>query len=337
MSRTYYDPHWLQALVTVAKTGSVSRAAEQLCLSQPALSLQLKALRQAVGVPLFRRHAQGMQLTTAGVALLPHAQHALEGLAQFTHAATDWRDSPQGVLRIGTVVDPIFLRLGVFLQHLNRMAPRVDPQLFHGMSGDALEGVVSGRLDGGFYLGAVQISEQDAGEAAFLKRVDLETVIDWRHLTSLEYRVIAPVDWAEHLAGASWATLMRQPWLQAHDQSVHRRLLLEALRCNGVNMGSVKWVAKVDQESAMLSLVQAGVGLSLMPEWVAVHESQLGHVHMIDCIKLPCVLGFAWRTDTSGRRLSGLLQQALQKTWPESCQPDVQKDERPTTEREPPV
>lgn len=315
MTRPHYDPQWLHAMVTVAQTGNVSRAAEILCLSQPALSLQLKALRLAVGVPLFKRHAQGMQLTPAGAALLPHAKHAIEGMTRFAHAAAECRDAPQGVVRIGTVVDPGFLRLGGFLQHLNQIAPQVEPQLFHGMSGDALDGVATGRLDGGFYLGALLAAGLDAGESVFFKKADVQAHVHWRHVTHMNYRVIAPVAWADRLKGANWPTLVQQTWLQTHDRSVHRRLLTEAWRGIGLPSEGIQWSAKVDQESVMLSLVQAGMGLSLMPEWVAVRESQLGHVHMIDAIVLPCVLGFAWRAGNHEYRFGNLLERALQKTW----------------------
>lgn len=315
MTRTHYDPQWLQAMVTVAQTGNVSRAAEILCLSQPALSLQLKALRLAVGVALFKRHAQGMQLTPAGAALLPHAQHAIDGMARFAHAVTECRDSLHGVVRIGTVVDPGFLRLGAFLQHLNQMAPQVEPQLFHGMSGDALDGVASGRLDAGFYLGAWQEAGQDAGESLFFKKADAQAHVQWRHITHMNYRVIAPVAWADRLNGANWSSLVQQTWLQPHERSVHHRLLMEAWRSIRLPSEGIQWSAKVDQEPVMLSLVQAGIGLSLMPEWVALRESQLGNVHMIDGLDLPCVLGFAWCTSHRNHKFSDLLERALYKTW----------------------
>ena len=63
----------LRAFVTVAREGSVSRAAERLHLSQPAVSLKLKQLQQDLGLTLFERRPQGLALTADGQALLPSA------------------------------------------------------------------------------------------------------------------------------------------------------------------------------------------------------------------------------------------------------------------------
>ena len=54
------EPQALRAFVAVAREGSVSRAAQQLHLSQPAVSLQLKALAQQTGLTLFTRTSRGL-------------------------------------------------------------------------------------------------------------------------------------------------------------------------------------------------------------------------------------------------------------------------------------
>ncbi len=64
----------LRAFVAVARTGSVSRAAEQLHLTQPAISLKLKQLQANLGLTLFSRRPQGLALTSDGHALLPAAE-----------------------------------------------------------------------------------------------------------------------------------------------------------------------------------------------------------------------------------------------------------------------
>src|SRR5690625_8043437 len=70
-------PEHLLSFARVAETGSISAAAESLHRSQPALSMQLRQLTEAIGEPLYRRHRGGVHLTETGLALLPHAQ-ALE-------------------------------------------------------------------------------------------------------------------------------------------------------------------------------------------------------------------------------------------------------------------
>ncbi len=70
----------LRAFVSVAREGSVSRAAERLHLTQPAVSLKLKQLQDDLGLRLFRRKPQGLVLSADGHNLLPVAEKALAGI-----------------------------------------------------------------------------------------------------------------------------------------------------------------------------------------------------------------------------------------------------------------
>ena len=71
------DIQTLRIFVAVAREGSLSRAADKLALTQPAVSLQIKGLQAATGLTLFKRSAQGMNLTRDGAALLPLAEKVL--------------------------------------------------------------------------------------------------------------------------------------------------------------------------------------------------------------------------------------------------------------------
>ncbi|MEO7252455.1 MAG: LysR family transcriptional regulator [Arenimonas sp.] len=70
----------LRAFCQVARLGSVSRAAEALFLSQPAVTLQLQALERDMGVPLFERIGRRLTLTRGGIALYELARPLVEGL-----------------------------------------------------------------------------------------------------------------------------------------------------------------------------------------------------------------------------------------------------------------
>lgn len=74
------DVRQLTALVAVAETGSVTRAAEMLHLVQPAVSRQIRMLEEELGAPLFARGRHGMRLTEDGQVLLEHARRALSEL-----------------------------------------------------------------------------------------------------------------------------------------------------------------------------------------------------------------------------------------------------------------
>ncbi|MGR9580682.1 LysR family transcriptional regulator, partial [Pandoraea sputorum] len=67
----------LRAFVAIAREGNLTRAAQRLHLTQPAVSLQVKALQEALRLTLFTRTAQGLALTRDGQALLPLAERML--------------------------------------------------------------------------------------------------------------------------------------------------------------------------------------------------------------------------------------------------------------------
>ena len=74
------DLKQLRALLAIAETGSVTRAAEMLHIVQPAVSRQLRLLEEEMGTTLFDRGQRGMELTAAGEMLVVHAGRVLSEL-----------------------------------------------------------------------------------------------------------------------------------------------------------------------------------------------------------------------------------------------------------------
>ncbi|MGH6608982.1 MAG: LysR family transcriptional regulator, partial [Burkholderiaceae bacterium] len=137
----------------MAELGHLTRAAERLHLSQPAVSGHIKALESALGVRLFERAPSGMQLTEAGLELLTHAQRVLNAAEDVKRAAQHMQGDVGGMLRVGTVADAESNRLGELLAHARDEHPRLKLELHHAMSGAALAGVQEGELDASFFFG----------------------------------------------------------------------------------------------------------------------------------------------------------------------------------------
>jgi DNA-binding transcriptional LysR family regulator len=91
----------LEAFSETARLGNLSRAAEALHLTQPALTARLHGLENELGVALFVRRPRGMTLTDAGRALLPYAQRALAQVIDGRRALEELRSGKTGELLIG--------------------------------------------------------------------------------------------------------------------------------------------------------------------------------------------------------------------------------------------
>ncbi|MFJ6655355.1 LysR family transcriptional regulator [Streptomyces sp. NPDC091377] len=96
----------LRYFVAVAEELHFTRAAERLYVSQPALSKQIRALERQLGVDLFRRDPQGVTLTPAGEALLPHARRVLDAWARGAAAVEEARAAQRSTLVVGMSTSP---------------------------------------------------------------------------------------------------------------------------------------------------------------------------------------------------------------------------------------
>ena len=305
------DLQTLRAFVAVAREGNVSRAAERLHLSQPAVSLQLKSLATSTGLLLFTRTPQGLALTRDGAALLPHAEKTLAAASDFGQAAQNLHSTVRGTLRIGTILDPEFTRLGAFLRQLVESAPQVATELRQSMSGDVLAQLARGELDVGFFLG----DPNNSGSKQALAQVgsaQAAMVFDNKVLTRFTYRVVAPAGWGPQVLGRDWKALAALPWLGTPPASAHHRLLADVFGPLGVEPNRV---ALVDQEASMLDLVKSGVGLSLVRDSIAIRESQAHGLVIADRVSLDCVLSFVCLAARRDEAVVASAWDALAEAW----------------------
>jgi DNA-binding transcriptional LysR family regulator len=292
----------LRAFVTVANEGNLTRAAVQLHLTQPAVSLQIKHLQESLGLTLFTRTSHGLSLTRDGQALLPHAERALGAAGDVQRAAASLRHEVRGRLRIGTILDPEFLRLGGFLKQLVETWPHIETALRHGMSGCVLEQIRAGELDVGYYIG--QPSEDDARDGAAFHALTL---------THFQYRVLAPAGWKDRVRGArDWRALAALPWIWTPPASAHHRLLSRRFAEAGVK--PVK-VAEVDQEPSMLDLVKSGVGLTLARDATAIAEAHAHALTIVEGVTVPTQLSFVTLAARQDDPAIAAALKAIEQQW----------------------
>jgi DNA-binding transcriptional LysR family regulator len=300
----------LRCFITVAREGTVSRAATLLHLTQPAVSLQLKGLEESTGLQLFNRTPGGFTLTEAGAALLPLAHRTVSASADFRTAADSLRESLRGTLRVGTILDPESIRLGPFVRSLATSSKKTEVFLRYGMTEDVLAQIGRGELDVGYYI--------DATPAEFLTSGTLsERAIDdgkfqLMALTRFDYRVIAPREWSSKVIGKGWTDLADLPWIGTPHDSAQRRLLDDVFRPMG---SSTKRVAFADQEETMIDLVERGNGLGLARDSVLDRMMSKRNFVIADKVALTCDLGFACLTSRRHEPMISQAFSAMQAVW----------------------
>ncbi|MEV7958431.1 transcriptional regulator CynR [Streptomyces sp. NPDC058316] len=115
----------LRYLIAVAEHGNFTRAAEELRISQPTLSQQIKQLERAVGVQLLDRSGRSVRLTDAGEVYVRHARRALRELAAADRAVLDVADLSRGHLRLAMTPTFTAYLIGPLAQELHTRYPGI--------------------------------------------------------------------------------------------------------------------------------------------------------------------------------------------------------------------
>lgn len=264
----------LRGFVAIAETGQLTRAAEKLHLSQPALSAQLKALEEELDFLLFERTANGMALTAAGKRLLADAEKVLAAAQSLQNDARALKGELVGKASIGTLSDPAFIRVGEFMNATMALHPLLELELHQGVTGELLEQVRDGILDASFYYGEVRF--------ATVAALPLREVI---------YRVAAPAAWCDRLRDAGWSEIADQPWIIPPPISSHHQLMHSLLREHGVVPSRI---VEADQEAVISSLVVSGVGIALMREDIALERTAAGEMCLWGDVHIATTLWFVY-------------------------------------------
>lgn len=137
----------LKQFVAVAEMQSFSRAADILCIAQPALSVAIRKLEEELGVRLLERSSRCVSLTTAGEAAIKAARRCLREADEVASSAKMTANGEAGLLRIGFVGTATFDLLPRLIEPFSERYPNIRLDLFESTNRDLLQSVASGALD----------------------------------------------------------------------------------------------------------------------------------------------------------------------------------------------
>lgn len=249
--------HHLAVFHAVAETGGVNRGAERLLVSQPAVSRQLRALEESLGLTLFERLPRGVRLTEAGAILADYARRlfALEKQAQTVLA--DVRFLRRGVLRLGGSMSLGNYLLPAVVAEFHRRHPAVEVSLEVANSDVIVNAVRESRVDIGFVEGAF---EEDQFAFELLMHDELIVIARPDHPLAGRGPVLLP-------------ELCRHSCVMRESGSGTRSTLDQILASVGVDHA---FNLTLGSPEAVKRAVQAGAGLAVVSYLTVISELEAG-------------------------------------------------------------
>jgi DNA-binding transcriptional LysR family regulator len=259
--------HQVRIFVTVARWMSFSAAARELFMTQPAVSLQVRALEKSLGIRLLDRSTSKLALTQAGEAFLPLAATMLQAEDEARELLADLRGASRGKLRIGTNTTGGMYLLPRILRAFRRAHPNVELLLDIDATDTICERVSEGVLELGFVGGPIQDRRLHVEPAA-----PDELVL----IASLD----SPLVQTEQV---TLPLLAAQPLVVPEPRSRTRILLEQRLREAGLN---VRPVLQLVGTEAVKKAVEANLGVAFVSAYAVEREVAHGYLRQLAVAQL---------------------------------------------------
>jgi DNA-binding transcriptional LysR family regulator len=290
----------LRTLQAIARHGSFSRAAQALNLTQPAVSMQVRHLEQALGLPLLERVGKRAFPTRAGELLLSHADRELRELEAGVERVQELRGVVAGRVRLGTSASISIYLLPPALRRFRTRYPETEVVIVTGNAAEISRAVVANELDVGIV--SLPVRDRELAVTPFF-RDELVAIAapdsTWRRVKAVEAPTLAGHPLILFEAGATLRRLI-DGWF--HRAGVAPRSPME--------LGNTEAIKK---------LVEAGLGLSVT-SWFSVEaevrkrvltairltpplERQIGLVRRRDKPRTPALDAFVAALDDLRRTL----------------------------------
>ncbi|SDC63768.1 transcriptional regulator, LysR family [Variovorax sp. CF079] len=266
------DTRQMRCILAVSEAGSLTRAAEQLGLAQPALTQTLNRLEREIGTPLFTRTRRGATLTEAGLAIVEDVRASLAHADAAAERARAMAAGRAGRLTIGFVTHAIYEVLPRALRLLRAAHPQLDVVLREMSNAEQVDALAGGRIDIALLHPPVsfnaKVNEQRLGEDPMVAALPAAYEVAADGCVSL-------AEIAQH--GLVWFPEQQIPALRSQ--------LLGAIRRAG---HQVQVVQDANRTLTVLACVAAGLGWSLLPRSVhALRHEGVRYAEVRDGADLP--------------------------------------------------
>ncbi len=255
----------LKSFVKIAQTHNLRKAAENLHISQSALSSQIKLLEERLDLKLFTRTAKGMVLTDNGRILYSHAQEILSSAEIFTTKAKELSGRVSQTVRIGINTDGGFLKVGKLSRTLNNHFPQVNFIFVSSQTIRTAEMLREKLIDVGFFFGD-----------------NFENDIYSETISHFHIQIAIPKKILPDQGEISWQILADLPWIWSVCNCPYYQIVQEKMETLGLNPN--RFVDAMD-ESVVKELVMDGQGIAILREDEAQYVAGLSDVHIWKDVK----------------------------------------------------
>ncbi len=271
------DTRLLRYFAAVAAEGNLTRAAERLFVSQPALTKQIKQLESQLGVRLFTRSRAGMTLTAAGQALAGRSPDVLAGWEQALRETRTAASRAARVLRVGFMSSAANEATQPIVAAFGRRRPGWRVDLQQAAWSDPTAGLASGDVDAA--LLRLPFPGQGVVRVEVLLTEPRWVALPVTHLLAACDQIPFHQLWDEPFVAAPAETgCWRDYWLATGERQGHP-----------VRIGAV-----TDQPDAYLTAIANGDGVALVPESAARYYARPGITYRPVTGVSPSQVGVAW-------------------------------------------
>lgn len=245
---------------TVARCGSLTKAAEELYISQPAVSQAIKQLEHQLGTPLFNRMHKGMELSAQGGELIfGDVAKALQLLGNAEDKLTEITQSATGTLRIGASETIFQYILSEKIVEYHKLYPQVKIELISDVSPKIIEELKTDHCDVGFLNLPIDLEDG-------VRLTDTIHLLNDIFIAGGKYRDLKEKE-------LSIWDLQEYPLILMEDQTVARTMLNRFCESVGVKL---RPMVEVDSWGFMKKLVVEGMGIGCIPREYSRHRLEDG-------------------------------------------------------------
>ncbi len=271
----------------LARHGHFGRAAEACSISQPALSMQIKEMEEALGAALIERGARQLRLTKFGEEAAERVRDILRSVDELSDFARASRDRLLGRLRIGMIPTVAPYLLPTVIGNLTRKHPELDIHVREAVTQKLIQELMEGRIDTAIV--ALPVSEPWLAEVS---------------LFSETFLLVRPAGDAGTPVPSS-ETLREMRLLLLEEGHCFRD---QALSFCNMQSAQPREVLDANSLSTLVQMVGAGIGVTLIPEMALAVETRSASVS-VDRFRPPQpsrTIGMVWRKTSP---LAGQLRQ----------------------------